>query len=136
MRVPVVFTERELDIMAVLWQHGPSTVAEVRSRLHDDVSHNTVATMLTILESKGHVDHVEEGRAFRYRPIVDREAAGRSAFSRLVDTVFGGSAEALLTHFVRDRRLTKAELERIRGVLNERLEAPDAPSNSKRRTKS
>ena len=122
--MPVNFTERELDIMAVLWQHGPSTVAEVRSQLDDGVSHNTVATMLTILENKGYVDHVEEGRAFRYRPIVDREAAGTSAFSRLVDTVFGGSAEALLTHFVRDRRLSKAELERIRRVLDEQIDAP------------
>jgi len=79
---------------------------------------------LTILENKGYVDHVEEGRAFRYRPIVDREAAGTSAFSRLVDTMFGGSAEALLTHFVRDRRLSKAELERIRRVLDEQIDAP------------
>ena len=131
MRVPVTFTERELDIMAVLWLHGPSTVAEVRSRLDDDVSHNTVATMLTILENKGYVDHVEEGRAFRYRPIVDREAAGTSAFSRLVDTVFGGSAEALLTHFVRDRRLSKAELERIRRVLDEQIDAPISRKRSK-----
>jgi predicted transcriptional regulator len=130
--VPVVFTDRELDIMAVLWQHGASTVAEVRSRLADDVSHNTVATMLTILETKGYVDHVEEGRAFRYRPIVDRKEAGSSAFSRLVDTVFGGSAEALLTHFVSDRRLTKPELERIRNVLNERLDAPSAKRTAKR----
>lgn len=128
----VAFTERELDIMAVLWQHGPSTVAEVRSRLADDVSHNTVATMLTILENKGYVDHVEEGRAFRYRPIVDREEAGRSAFSRLVDTVFGGSAEALLTHFVRDRRLTKDELARIRRVLDERIDAPPGRTSNKK----
>ena len=127
----VTFTERELDIMAVLWQHGPSTVAEVRSRLDDDVSHNTVATMLTILENKGYVDHAEEGRAFRYRPIVDREQAGTSAFSRLVDTVFGGSAEALLTHFVRDRRLSKEELERIRSVLDEQLETPKPRKRSK-----
>ena len=131
MRVAVTFTERELDIMAVLWQHGPSTVAEVRGRLDDEVSHNTVATMLTILENKGYVDHVEEGRAFRYRPIVDREAAGTSAFSRLVDTVFGGSAEALLTHFVRDRRLSKAELERIRRVLDEQIDAPISRKKSK-----
>ena len=131
MRVSVTFTERELDIMAVLWQHGPSTVAEVRGRLDDAVSHNTVATMLTILENKGYVDHVEEGRAFRYRPTVDREEAGSSAFSRLVDTVFGGSAEALLTHFVRDRRLSKAELERIRSVLDEQIETPKSRKRSK-----
>jgi BlaI family transcriptional regulator, penicillinase repressor len=131
--MPVVFTERELDVMAVLWEHGPSTVAEVRAQLSDPLSHNTVATMLTILENKGHVDHVEEGRAFRYRPLVCREEAGRSAFGRLVDTMFGGSAEALVSHFVRDRRLTKAELERIRSVLDEQIESDRPRRSSSRR---
>ena len=119
--MPVVFTERELDIMAVLWEHGPSTVAEVRAKLTDAPSHNTVATILTILENKGHVDHVEEGRAFRFHPLVGREEAGRSAFTRLVDTVFAGSAESLIMHFVRDQRLTKAELERLRASLDEHI---------------
>jgi predicted transcriptional regulator len=107
--------------MAVLWEHGPSTVAEVRAQLADALSHNTVATMLTILENKGHVDHIEEGRAFRYRPLVGRDEAGRSAFARLMDTVFAGSAEALVTNFVRDRQLTKRELERVRAVLDEHI---------------
>ena len=128
-----VFTERELDIMSVLWDHGPSTVAEVRAQLADDVSHNTVATMLTILENKGYVDHTEEGRAFRYRPLVAREDAGRNAFTRLADKVFGGSAEALLTHFVRDRRLTKDELERIREVLDERIASETRATTNRRR---
>ena len=118
-----MFTPRELDIMAVLWEHGPSTVAEVRAQLGKAVSHNTVATMLTILENKGRVDHVEEGRAFRYRALIDRDEAGRSAISRIADTVFGGSAEAVLLHFIRDRRLTRAELERLRSVLDESIEA-------------
>jgi predicted transcriptional regulator len=129
-----IFTDRELDIMAVLWDHGPSTVAEVRSRLRDAVSHNTVATMLTILESKGHVDHSEEGRAFRYRPLVDRAQAGRTAFSRLVDAMFGGSQEALITHFVKDRRMSRDELERIRRVLDEQLDKA-SKKPSKRRSK-
>jgi BlaI family penicillinase repressor len=123
------FTDRELDIMAVLWEHGPSTVAEVRSRLGDAVSHNTVATMLTILEGKGRVAHTEEGRAFRYHPLVDRAEAGRTAFARLVDAMFGGSQEALVTHFVKDRQLSRAELERIRSVLDEQLQkTPKKPS--------
>jgi len=129
----VGFTDRELDIMAVLWEHGPCTVAEVRAQLDDAVSHNTVATMLTILENKGRVDHVEEGRAFRYRPLVGRDEAGRSAFSRIADTVFGGSAEALLSHFIRERRLTPAELARVRDVLNEQIEAGGAPRPRKPR---
>jgi BlaI family penicillinase repressor len=134
--VTVVFTERELDIMAVLWQHGPSTVAEVRSRLDDAVSHNTVATMLTILEEKGYVDHTEEGRAYRYRPKVDRDEAGRSAFHRLADTMFDGSAELLLTHFVKDRRLTNDELERIRQIIDDRLDVAEARATPNRKGKS
>jgi BlaI family transcriptional regulator, penicillinase repressor len=131
----VVFTERELDIMAVLWERGPSTVAEVRTRLADEVSHNTVATMLTILETKGYVAHSEEGRAFRYRPLVGRDEAGRSAFTRLIDTMFAGSPEALLTHFVRDRRLSKDELRRIRSILDEEIEAaPTKPTTRRRKS--
>jgi BlaI family transcriptional regulator, penicillinase repressor len=130
---PVVFTERELDIMAVLWECGPSTVAEVRAQLTDMLSHNTVATMLTILKTKGYVAHTEEGRAFRYRPLVGREEAGRSAFTRLVDTVFAGSAEALVTHFVQDRRLNQAELKRIRELLDERIDRDSSPTTANRK---
>jgi BlaI family transcriptional regulator, penicillinase repressor len=130
----VVFTERELDIMSVLWEHGPSTVAEVRGKLADAVSHNTVATILGILEDKGHVAHTEEGRAFRYHALVARDEAGRSAFERLIDTVFGGSAEAMLTHFVRDRKLSRVELERIRGILDEQIEHDRTGSRTRRGT--
>lgn len=133
----VQFSERELDIIAVLWERGPSTAAEVRAALADDLTHNTVLKMLSILEEKGHVGHVEEGRAHRFHALVAREAAGSSAFTRLVDKMFSGSAEALMSHFVRERRLTRAELERIREILNERLEEekpdPRRKAASKRR---
>lgn len=119
----VQFSERELDIMAVLWERGPSTAAEIRAALDDDITHNTVLKMLSILEEKGHVEHVEEGRAHRFHALVAREAAGSSAFTRLVDKMFSGSAEALLTHFVQERRLTREELERVRRILDERIKA-------------
>lgn len=118
----VAFTERELDIMAVLWARGPSTAAEVRAELADDITHNTVQKMLSILEEKGHVGHVEEGRMHRFHALVEREEAGTSAFGRLMDKMFAGSAEALLLHFVKDRRLTRADLERVRRVLDDRLD--------------
>ena len=117
----VIFTERELDIMAVLWERGPSTVAEVREVLTDPLAHNTVLSMLRILENKGHVGREEAGRAHRYVPRVAREEAGTSALERLVDKVFGGSAELLLSHFVRDRELDRDGLRRVRQLLDERL---------------
>jgi predicted transcriptional regulator len=130
----MTLTDRELDIMSVLWDRGPSTVAEVRETLSDRLAHNTVATMLTILETKGHASHTEEGRAFRYHAVLERNDAGRSAFARLIDTVFAGSAEMLITRFVADSRLSKQELERIRAILDERIES-NSPRAGRRRSK-
>ena len=62
------FTDRELDVMAVLWDRGPSTVAEVRTRLADDLAHNTVLTVLRVLETKGYVSHIEEVLALALTP--------------------------------------------------------------------
>lgn len=115
------FTDRELDVMAVLWEHGPSTAGEVRERLTDELAYNTVLSMLRILEEKGHVGHTEEGRAHRYFPLVQRDEAGSSAIDRLVEKVFGGSAELMLTHLMRDRKLDNAEILRLRRLLNDRL---------------
>lgn len=128
----IAFTARELDIMVVLWENGPSTVAEVRERLAARLSHNTVATLLGILEDKGRVDHAEAGRAFQYRARVARDEAAQSALSRIAETLFGGSAESLVTHFVRDRRLSRGELERIRAVLDEQIDEAKPSFSTKR----
>lgn len=126
------FTERELDVMTVLWQHGPSTVAEVRTALLDPLAYNTVLTVLRTLEEKGAVGHEEEGKAYRYHALVEREAAGASALRRLVSTVFLGQPELLLTQLVEGPALSRRELERLRGLLDERLgpAAPAAPAAS------
>jgi BlaI family transcriptional regulator, penicillinase repressor len=123
--VSVSFTERELDIMAVLWDQGPSTAAEVRDALAGhgvDLAYNTVLTLLRIVQDKGHVDHKEEGRAHRFRAAVKRKEAGASALTRTLDRMFGGSAEALLIQLVRQPRLSKKDLKRLRRVVNEELD--------------
>lgn len=115
----LLFTDRELDIMDVLWEEASATVAEVQERLHDDLAYTTVLTILRTLEDKGHVRHEEEGRAYRYFPTVNREAAGRSAVRRLMNKVFRGSPEALLTQLVSERGLSAEQLERMRRLLDE-----------------
>ena len=119
--VPIAFTDRELDVMSVLWDAGSATVAQVRERLSDDLAYTTVLTILRTLEQKGYVRHTGEGRAHRYRPLVKRAAAGRSALRRLVDKVFDGSPELLLTQLVSDRNLGDEELRRLRKLLADRL---------------
>ncbi len=114
-------TDRELDLMDVLWERGPSTVAEVREALAAELAYTTVLTVLRILKEKGHVDTTEEGRAHRYHALVEREAAGESALRRLTRKIFRGSPEMLLTHLVSDRGISDAELKRLRDVLDRRL---------------
>ncbi|MDF2772149.1 MAG: Penicillinase repressor [Geminicoccaceae bacterium] len=117
----ISFTDRELDVMAVLWDRGSATVAEVRERLPDDLAYTTVLTVLRTLEEKGHVAHRGEGKAHRYYPLVERRVAGRSALARLIETVFNGSPELLLTQLVSDRELTDDELKRLRKLMDARL---------------
>ena len=117
----VVFTDRELDVMGVLWEHGPSTVADVRERLTDALAYTTVLTILRTLEEKGHVGHEEEGRAYRYHALVERDEAQGSALDHLTKKLFAGSTELLVSHLVADRNLSDDELERIRRLLDERI---------------
>ncbi len=117
----ISFTDRELDVMAVLWELGSGTVAEVQARLPDRLAYTTVLTVLRTLEEKGYVGHEEEGRAYRYRPLVARERAGESALRRVVRKLFLGSPELLVTQLVSDRSLSEEELRRLRRLLDERL---------------
>jgi predicted transcriptional regulator len=116
------FTDRELDVMAVLWDRGPSSVAEVRAALEDALAYTTVLTVLRTLEEKGSVGHEEEGRAYRYHALVAREAAGRSALRRMLGKLFAGSPEMLLTQLVDERGMAPAELGRLRALLDARID--------------
>lgn len=118
----VPFTDRELDLMAVLWEEGSGTVREVRRGLSDDLAYTTVLTTLRNMEEKGYVRHEEEGRSYRYFPDVPREAAGRSALKRVVDKMFGGSRERLLVELVSDEALSEDELRRLQKFVEEELE--------------
>ncbi len=117
----ILFTDRELDLMHVLWDHGPSTVAQVRDRVVDHLAYTTVLTILRTLEDKGYVGHTEEGRAYRYHVLVERGEARVSAVGRITDKLFAGRTELLLTHLVSDQELSQDALERIRQLLDERL---------------
>jgi predicted transcriptional regulator len=117
----IQFTDRELDVMGVLWEQGAATVAEVRDALSDDLAYTTVLTILRTLEEKGYVAHDEEGRAHRYRPLVERAKAEKSAVTKLVKKLFKGSPELLLTQLVADRKLTEDDLRRMRALIDEQL---------------
>ena len=122
----ITLTDREADIMHVLWDHGPSLVAEVRERLGDPLAYTTVLTVLRTLEAKGYVDHVEEGRGHRYFATVQQQAARRSALSHLADKLFRGSSELLFAHLVSDRKLSPDQIGRLRKLLDAASDGEDS----------
>jgi BlaI family penicillinase repressor len=124
-KINQTLTPLELEIMQVLWEVGPCTVAEVQPKLKAELAYTTVQTMLNVLLRKKKVKRVQEGRAYRYRPTVSRERATGSALSDLVKRMFGGSSEALLMAMVDTRQISAEELARVA----QKLAAAEAPAS-------
>lgn len=113
----ISLAEREAQLMDLLWDHGPSTVTEVQSRLSDELAYTTVLTMLRKLEAKGYVGHEEDGRAHRYHALIDRTIAQENALKALVSKLFKGSSDALLMHLVSREKLSAKQVQRIQEQL-------------------
>lgn len=111
-------TQRELDIMSVLWDRGEATVTEVRDRIDPDLAYTSISSMIRTLEIKGYVSHRRgEGKTHVYFPVIEREAAGESVLGRVLDKIYGGSPIKLLAHLVEQHRLSDKELARMRDLL-------------------
>ena len=111
-------TQRELDIMSVLWDLGEATANEVRERVDPALAYTSVSTMIRTLEMKGFVSHRRgEGKTHVYYPVIDAEMAGESALGRLLDKIYGGSPIKLLAQLVEQRKLSGPELARMRELL-------------------
>ena len=123
-------TPRETEIMNVLWDKGPSTVAEVRDALNDGSAYTTILTLMRVLEEKGHVARRAEGKAHRYRALVRREAARSRAVDGVLGQFFRGSAELMLTQLVSRRDLNDDALRRLRALVDERLAEREADEST------
>jgi len=123
-RKSAILTEAELRLMDVLWKNGASTVQQVLDALpqRPALAYNSVLTTIRILEKKGYVKHIKDGRAHVYTPVVPREEASRSEIRRLVGRFFQDSHELLVLNILEDRGIDAAELKRLRDLL-ERTES-------------
>jgi BlaI family penicillinase repressor len=106
-------TEREVQVMEVLWSHGKATAEQIRELLPDRPHDSTVRTLLRILESKGYVVRDGPGRPLLYEAMVSRSKAQRTALRRLLSRFFSSSPEALALRLLEDQHLTPAQFEEI-----------------------
>ena len=112
-------TEAELRLMEVLWDKGPGTVHQLLEALDGKpaLAYNSVLTTIRILEKKGYVQHLKDGRAHVYQALIGKKEATRSEVRNLVGRFFQNSHELLLLNLLEDRNLDAQELQRLRDLL-------------------
>ena len=122
-------TEQELEIMKVVWERRTVTVRDVYEALRErkTVAYTTVMTMMNILEGKGHLVKRPEGRAYVYEPSQARTQVIGGMVEDFVDRVFDGAAQPLVLSLLRERKLSKRDLEEISRLIEETPEEDPEP---------
>jgi predicted transcriptional regulator len=116
-------TDRELEIMKILWARTKASVREVQEDLNRDagpVAYSTVQTLLNIMEDKkGLVRHVVDGRTFIYFPKKSSERTIRELTKRFVDRVFDGALDRVMVALLDSKPPTPEDLDRLRAMIDE-----------------
>ena len=114
-------TDAELEIMHVVWEMGSGTVRQVHEHLNQrrTLAYTTVMTMMGILEEKGHLTRIKQGRAYLYQPVRPKSQVIAGMVDDFVGKVFEGSARPLVLSLIKDRKLSKKDIEEIARLIEE-----------------
>jgi predicted transcriptional regulator len=119
-----ILTRAESEVMAALWKHERLTVHALVEALDRPIAYTTALTLLRILQQKGYAKHEpdpEGGRAYVYLPAIAASKARRSHVRDLVDRLFNGRPEELVTGLLEDERLSRAQLQQLREQIEKSL---------------
>jgi predicted transcriptional regulator len=114
-RASTTLTEAELRLMNVLWERGPATVHQLLGGLPKKpaLAYNSILTTIRILEKKGYVKHIKDGRAHVYVPVVGQKEARRFEVRNLLSRFFKNSHELLVLNILEDQNIDAEELKRL-----------------------
>ena len=112
-----LYTDKELEIMKLIWQMGEASVKEIQERLPGTPHYNSVLTIIRVLERKGHLVHRAEGKTYFYSADESKEKARIRLLRHLIDHVFGGSAASVVLNLVQAGDLTRKDLDKIRARI-------------------
>ena len=114
-------TKSELEILQVLWEHGPSTVRFVNDKLNEQkraVQYTSTLKLMQIMADKGILLRDETNMKHVYSPAVEEQKTKGFLLERFVDTMYNGSASKLLMQLLGNKKTSKKELQEIRDLLN------------------
>ncbi|HEV8004195.1 MAG TPA: BlaI/MecI/CopY family transcriptional regulator [Planctomycetaceae bacterium] len=130
-------TERELEILKILWDRGEASVRDVYEQMRQTtpIVQNTVQAFLRTMEDKGLVRHRVEGRSFIYKPVVPRAQTTKQLTTEFVEHVFDGAIDQLVETAFSHRTPSEAELTRLEELVAEvRAARGKQPRSERRRT--
>lgn len=121
-KTSATLTEAELRLMNVLWDKGAATVQHVLDSLSEEppLAYNSVLTTMRILERKGYIRHVRDGRAHVFEPVVGRKEASTFEVKHLLKRFFKNSHELLVLNLIEDDSIDRDELKRLRELMQKR----------------
>lgn len=117
---PAALTRREREIMEIVFAAGAATLGQIQEQMTDAPTRPALRSLLTILETRGHLKHRKEGREFVYEATQSREKAGRSSLRRVLSTFFGGSVtQALAAHLADPQSsFSKTEIAELKALID------------------
>ena len=108
---------RERQIMEIIYQYGQATVAEVRKAMDEAPSYSAVRTFMNILEAKGHLTHEQVSNRYVYHPTHPRNAAGKAALQRVLQTFYEGSIANSVAALLAAESLPPEEIEELTRLI-------------------
>lgn len=114
-------TPAELEVLKILWDHGPLTVREVMQHLPDDPprAYTTVMSLMAVMHDKDLLERESRGKAFVYSASADQRMTLAAMLSDLVQRAFEGSSSALVAHLLEGEEPSTADLDEIRKMIRD-----------------
>lgn len=127
----LAITERQFEVLDLLWEHGPMTVRELRNRMPHkaDLPYTTVLGLLQVMERAGLVAHEVEQQTHRYRPLLSRRQGTSDLLTDFVRRFFRGAAEKLVLGLVDARQLSVEDLRDLEAQLAAGTGSPPATTS-------
>ena len=126
-RKPLAITEKELEIMKLLWNHGPMFVREMLQYYPDPKPHfNTVSTTVRNLEENGYIGHEALGGSYRYHPLAEEQQFRDKSLKELIATFFNNSYRSAVSALVEEEKISIDELKEIIDLVEQRSQKPNS----------
>jgi BlaI family transcriptional regulator, penicillinase repressor len=114
-------TNKEEEIMQILWKLEKAFVKEVMAEITEDQPHyNTLSTIIRNLEEKGFVSHNAFGNTHQYFPVVKMEEYRKRFMNSAIETYFDSSYKNMVSFFAKEQKISAEELREILAIIEQK----------------